>query len=116
MTMTQVERFTPATNEWCRLKYSKASFWTVMHAQLTKRCWSAQSCVLHLPKYSNHLTQIQRLSLPIAQERENILRQLEEHQVLVICGATGSGKSTQLPTYILEHEMLQGRHCNVICT
>ncbi|KAH8835166.1 P-loop containing nucleoside triphosphate hydrolase protein [Flagelloscypha sp. PMI_526] len=58
----------------------------------------------------------QRLTLPIAQERDNILRHLEDHQVLVVCGATGSGKSTQLPTYILENELTGGRHCHVICT
>lgn len=35
--------------------------------------------------------------LPIAAHRDEFLRALEQHQVIVLCGATGSGKSTQLP-------------------
>ncbi len=40
--------------------------------------------------------------LPIAAERGNILRALEDGQVLIVAGETGSGKSTQLPQYCLE--------------
>ncbi len=39
--------------------------------------------------------------LPITGYRDQIIRMLGEHQVLVICGETGSGKSTQLPQYCL---------------
>ena len=41
-------------------------------------------------------------ALPITSHREEILRALEKHQVIVLCGATGSGKTTQLPKYCLE--------------
>ncbi|XP_016979971.1 ATP-dependent RNA helicase DHX29 [Drosophila rhopaloa] len=44
----------------------------------------------------------ERQSLPIFQHREKILSVLQREQVLIIKGATGSGKSTQLPQYILE--------------
>ncbi|HEX4149161.1 MAG TPA: ATP-dependent RNA helicase HrpA [Pirellulales bacterium] len=40
--------------------------------------------------------------LPIAQRREEILTAIDAHQVVVICGETGSGKSTQLPKICLE--------------
>ena len=40
--------------------------------------------------------------LPIAEHRESIQRALEQHQVLVIAGETGSGKTTQLPKLCLE--------------
>lgn len=40
--------------------------------------------------------------LPIAEHREAIKKALEEHQVLVIAGETGSGKTTQLPKICLE--------------
>jgi ATP-dependent helicase HrpA len=40
--------------------------------------------------------------LPIAQRREEISAALREHQVIVVCGETGSGKTTQLPKMCLE--------------
>jgi len=43
-----------------------------------------------------------RRSLPMFQYREQILSALEENQILVLTGETGSGKSTQIPQYILE--------------
>jgi ATP-dependent helicase HrpA len=35
--------------------------------------------------------------LPISAHRQEFLTALEQHQVIILCGATGSGKSTQLP-------------------
>jgi ATP-dependent helicase HrpA len=40
--------------------------------------------------------------LPITARREDIVDALERHQVLIVAGDTGSGKSTQLPQYCLE--------------
>jgi ATP-dependent helicase HrpA len=39
--------------------------------------------------------------LPIARHRDEILAALERHPVIVVCGATGSGKTTQLPKMCL---------------
>src|SRR5690606_23491167 len=41
-------------------------------------------------------------NLPIAAKREEIKDALRKHQVLVIAGETGSGKTTQLPKICLE--------------
>jgi ATP-dependent helicase HrpA len=41
-------------------------------------------------------------ALPIVAHREQIARALQEHQLIVVCGATGSGKTTQLPKICLE--------------
>ena len=40
--------------------------------------------------------------LPIAQRRDEIARAIDRHQVVVVCGETGSGKTTQLPKICLE--------------
>ncbi|MGJ8668672.1 MAG: ATP-dependent RNA helicase HrpA [Oceanococcus sp.] len=47
-------------------------------------------------------------NLPVSQAREEILAALEQSQILILCGATGSGKSTQLPKFCLE----AGRGCH----
>lgn len=48
--------------------------------------------------------------LPITARREAICGALDRHQVLIVAGETGSGKSTQLPQYCLEMGRgIQGR-------
>jgi ATP-dependent helicase HrpA len=46
--------------------------------------------------------------LPVTQQREELLEALRTHQVVVVAGATGSGKTTQLPKLCLE--IGRGRH------
>ncbi|MGJ9372208.1 ATP-dependent RNA helicase HrpA [Nesterenkonia sp. CF4.4] len=41
-------------------------------------------------------------ALPVSSERERILQALTDHQVIVVAGETGSGKTTQLPKMVLE--------------
>ncbi|KAK7575545.1 hypothetical protein V9T40_011831 [Parthenolecanium corni] len=41
-------------------------------------------------------------SLPIYKYRDELLRAIEDHQVLIIEGETGSGKTTQIPQYLHE--------------
>ncbi|XP_007535713.1 probable ATP-dependent RNA helicase DHX34 [Erinaceus europaeus] len=45
--------------------------------------------------------QRERAALPIAQYGHRILQTLREHQVVVVAGDTGCGKSTQVPQYLL---------------
>jgi ATP-dependent helicase HrpA len=40
--------------------------------------------------------------LPVVEQRERIARAISEHQVVIIAGETGSGKTTQLPKICLE--------------
>jgi len=40
--------------------------------------------------------------LPVSQKRDDIIRAIHDHQVIVICGETGSGKTTQLPKMCLD--------------
>jgi len=41
-------------------------------------------------------------SLPVSARREDIARALQSHQVIVVAGETGSGKTTQIPKICLE--------------
>ncbi|MFA7558097.1 MAG: hypothetical protein WCZ20_09900, partial [Hydrogenophaga sp.] len=40
-------------------------------------------------------------SLPVSARRQEIEAALREHQVIIVCGETGSGKTTQLPKIAL---------------
>lgn len=41
---------------------------------------------------------------------------IESQQVTVIQGETGSGKTTQVPQYILDHYAASNRYCNIVVT
>ncbi|XP_064969059.1 DExH-box ATP-dependent RNA helicase DExH7, chloroplastic-like isoform X2 [Musa acuminata AAA Group] len=59
-----------------------------------------------------------RDSLPISKLKSNILQLLVENDVIVVCGETGCGKTTQVPQFILD-DMIQsglGGYCNIVCT
>ena len=44
----------------------------------------------------------QRESLPMFDMRDDLLAAIRDHQVLIIVGETGSGKTTQIPQYLHE--------------
>lgn len=60
----------------------------------------------------------QRASLPAFSQREAILEAVAAHQVVVVEGETGSGKTTQLPQFILDDWSARGKggECNIVCT
>ncbi|CAF2133734.1 unnamed protein product [Brassica rapa] len=61
---------------------------------------------------------VDRCSSYIRNKKNDILHHLKEKDVLVVCGETGSGKTTQVPQYILD-DMIDSGHggyCNIICT
>ena len=57
-------------------------------------------------KYQSRLARIPTIAypeeLPIAAKREEIARAIAAHQVVVVAGETGSGKTTQLPKICLD--------------
>ncbi|XP_066254895.1 probable ATP-dependent RNA helicase DHX35 [Euwallacea similis] len=55
-------------------------------------------------KFVSQSIQTQRQRLPIFKNRNHILYLLEKYQTLVLVGETGSGKSTQIPQYLIEAE------------
>lgn len=79
-----------------------------------------------------YMSQAQRNILPIAAYRNEIVMSLQQHNVLVLSGETGwsvicisnisttdqsrSGKSTQLPSFLLEDALLRRQYCNILVT
>lgn len=53
--------------------------------------------------------QAARLELPIVQEEQKIMEKINSCPVVVICGATGSGKTTQIPQMLLENGYASNR-------
>lgn len=45
--------------------------------------------------------------LPVSARRDEIMQAMQQHQVIIVCGETGSGKTTQLPKIAL----MLGRGC-----
>lgn len=46
--------------------------------------------------------QSSRLSLPILSEEHVIIEAVRENPVVIVCGETGSGKTTQVPQFLYE--------------
>lgn len=62
---------------------------------------------------------VERQQLPVYQHRQKVLDALRRHRVVVVAGETGSGKSTQIPQFILEDLLAGGggaQPCNVVVT
>ena len=49
-----------------------------------------------------------RKSLPVYEWREQLLEAIEQYQVLIVVGETGSGKTTQLPQFLHEAGYTKG--------
>ncbi|XP_040370176.1 pre-mRNA-splicing factor ATP-dependent RNA helicase DEAH1 isoform X1 [Rosa chinensis] len=56
----------------------------------------------------------ERKTLPIFSFHDELLQAVKDHQVLVIVGETGSGKTTQIPQYL--HEAGYTKHGKIGCT
>ena len=70
----------------------------------------------HTPKQQKMLTH--RQALPAWKQREAIIQAVDQNQVTIISGETGSGKSTQAVQFLLD-DLIQrqlGSSANLICT
>ncbi|XP_072720878.1 ATP-dependent RNA helicase TDRD9 isoform X2 [Ciconia boyciana] len=56
------------------------------------------------------------VDMPIAKHRQEIVSLIESNSVVIVQGATGSGKSTQIPQYILDYCIQQSIYCNIAVT
>ncbi|KAG9678506.1 ATP-dependent RNA helicase A, partial [Aureobasidium melanogenum] len=83
----------------------------VEESQSLRDMWARKTST---PAYQEML--IARSNLPMFQFRDVALDAVEKNQVTILCGETGCGKSTQMPAFILEHELSLGRPCKIYCT
>ncbi|KPA82180.1 ATP-dependent RNA helicase-like protein [Leptomonas pyrrhocoris] len=76
--------------------------------------------LLSLRQHPTYLVKFhpRRSTLAMAQVRQQVLDAVQHHRVTVVCGTTGCGKTTQVPQYLLDHEIEQGRggSCNILVT
>ncbi|CAM6038869.1 unnamed protein product [Sphagnum compactum] len=59
-----------------------------------------------------------RAALPMAAVKDQLLSKIKENEVVVVGGETGCGKTTQVPQYLLDEMIAEGRggFCNIVCT
>ena len=57
-----------------------------------------------------------RRDLPVHQQRDEFLQMYQKSQILVFVGETGSGKTTQIPQFVLYDDMPQSERKLVACT
>ncbi|KAL6286987.1 hypothetical protein ACE6H2_011377 [Prunus campanulata] len=83
-------------------------------AEIAKKVESLASRI----KNSDRLRQItkDKSKLPITSYRDVITSAVESHQVILISGETGCGKTTQVPQFILDHMWGKGEACKIVCT
>jgi HrpA-like RNA helicase len=69
-----------------------------------------------VPAYQAMLRQ--RSQLPAWEHKDLLLDAIRNHQVVVVSGETGCGKSTQVPQFVLDDFLQQGRgsECNILVT
>eukprot|EP00057_Strongylocentrotus_purpuratus_P019896 XP_011674370.1 PREDICTED: ATP-dependent RNA helicase A-like protein [Strongylocentrotus purpuratus] len=81
-------------------------------AELERECHGPQQ----MPEYRK--IQEERQSLPIFQTEKQILDAIDQNPVVVIRGATGCGKTTQVPQFILDSYIRAGKgaECNIAVT
>lgn len=63
-------------------------------------------------------TLMERDQLPVKQFEEEIMTTINNNPVVIIRGATGCGKTTQVPQYILDRFIKGGKasDCNIVVT
>jgi len=70
--------------------------------------------VANSPSYQKMLKS--RKLLPMYQFRQQALEVIQQNQCIILCGETGCGKSTQMPSFILEDQLSKGKPCKIYCT
>lgn len=73
-----------------------------IEAQLKGLAEKVQASVHRVETRQRTIPKIEYPDLPVSERKQEILEAILAHQVVIICGETGSGKTTQLPKICLE--------------
>lgn len=57
-----------------------------------------------------------RHSLPVYDRQEEIVQLIRDNRVVLVVGETGSGKTTQIPQFLLDDFCKRGEACRILCT
>lgn len=57
-----------------------------------------------------------RKALPVYELQEQIIQSIRDHQVVLVLGETGSGKTTQIPQFLLDDCSATASPCRIFCT
>ncbi|XP_061836673.2 3'-5' RNA helicase YTHDC2 isoform X1 [Nerophis lumbriciformis] len=57
-----------------------------------------------------------RRSLPVHTHEGEIVNLIRENRVVLVLGETGSGKTTQIPQFLLDDRCKRGEPCRIFCT
>ncbi|MBL1458116.1 MAG: ATP-dependent RNA helicase HrpA [Methylophaga sp.] len=77
-------------------KSANESEWLNLQQQIERSNERFQFRLNNLPKPSLNA------DLPVIERKDDIAKAIQQHQVIILCGETGSGKTTQLPQICLE--------------
>ena len=104
---------TPATSSTATATNNTSSANTAEH---NFRVRSTLTIAYQSPSYASIRTG--RMALPIYAHKAALLETINSHFVTVVSGETGSGKTTQLPLYLMEQMVKnnQADRCNIVCT
>ncbi|XP_077353134.1 3'-5' RNA helicase YTHDC2 isoform X2 [Festucalex cinctus] len=57
-----------------------------------------------------------RCALPVCEHEQEIVRLIKDNRVVLVVGETGSGKTTQIPQFLLDDCTKKGECCRIFCT
>ena len=80
----------------------EVDFWVLQKTEFERRKEEEQGQIISEAERRARTIQQVRVSLPIYQYRDKLLDAIDQFQILIIVGETGSGKTTQITQYLRE--------------